>query len=65
VMDSCHFVLYNPLILYTCAPFAASPAQLGSMTFSRLLAQALASPLGGLLGEQHQQQQWQQQEQHS
>ena len=30
--------------------FKASPSQLGVLTLSRALTQALASPLGGLLG---------------
>ena len=33
------------------ASFHATPSQLGVLTLARALVQALASPLGGILGE--------------
>jgi hypothetical protein len=37
--------------LYVGCSFGATPAQLGSITFVRSVVQALASPLGGILGK--------------
>lgn len=36
---------------YIGATFGASPSQLGSITLTRALVQALTSPIGGLLGD--------------
>jgi hypothetical protein len=43
--------LLPAVYLYVACSFGATPAQLGSITFLRALVQALASPLGGVLGE--------------
>ena len=46
------FAIQLPAVYrFVGASFAASPSQLGYLTLSRALVQALASPLGGLLGE--------------
>ncbi|WIA43487.1 hypothetical protein OEZ86_009950 [Tetradesmus obliquus] len=50
VLENTDASLLPAVYLYVGCAFSASPAQLGAMTFSRLLAQALASPAGGLLG---------------
>ena len=42
--------LLPALYRYVGASFAASPSQLGNLTLARALAQALASPLAGVLG---------------
>ena len=41
----------NAAYRYIGATFNASPSQLGSITLTRALVQALTSPLGGLLGD--------------
>ena len=42
--------LLPAVYLYVGCSFGATPAQLGSITFVRSVVQALASPLGGILG---------------
>lgn len=50
LLENTDAILLPAVYLYVGCAFAATPAQLGSMTFTRLLSQAFASPLGGLLG---------------
>ena len=44
-------LLWHAAYKYIGATFGASPSQLGSITLTRALVQALTSPIGGLLGD--------------
>jgi hypothetical protein len=43
--------LLPSVYFYVGCAFHASPSQLGTITLCRVLVQALASPLGGVLGD--------------
>ena len=49
--DRASFLLCLAAYRYIGATFGASPSQLGSITLTRALVQALTSPVGGLLGD--------------
>jgi hypothetical protein len=52
IMERTDEQLLPAVYRFVGASFNASPSQLGYITLSRAMVQALASPLGGVLGEQ-------------
>lgn len=53
IMERTDEQLLPAVYRFVGASFSASPSQLGYLTLSRAMVQALASPIGGLLGVPH------------